>query len=131
VLEIGTGSGYQAAVLAEIVKRVHTIEIVEPLARQAESRLRRLGYRNIDVRAGDGYRGWPEHAPFDAIIVTAAGPVIPPALLDQLRPGGRLVMPVGDPRRTQWLTVVHKDANGKITTRPVLEVVFVPLTGGD
>lgn len=131
VLEIGTGSGYQAAVLAEIVKRVHTIEIVEPLARQAESRLRALGYRNIDVRAGDGYRGWPEHAPFDAIVVTAAGPIIPPALLDQLRPGGRLVMPVGDPRRTQWLTVVHKDADGKITKRPVLEVVFVPLTGGD
>ncbi len=131
VLEIGTGSGYQAAVLAEIVKRVHTIEIVEPLARQAESRLRGLGYRNIDVLAGDGYRGWPEHAPFDAIVVTAAGPIIPPALLDQLRPGGRLVMPLGDPRRTQWLTVVDKDADGKITKRPVLEVVFVPLTGGD
>ncbi len=131
VLEIGTGSGYQAAVLAEIVKRVHTIEIVEPLARQAEQRLRALGYRNIEVLAGDGYRGWPEHAPFDAIVVTAAGPIIPPALLDQLRPGGRLVMPIGDPRRTQWLTVVDKDADGKITTRSVLEVVFVPLTGGD
>ena len=131
VLEIGTGSGYQAAVLAEIVKRVYTIEIVEPLARQAESRLRGLGYRNIEVRAGDGYRGWPEHAPFDAIIVTAAGPIIPPALLDQLRPGGRLVMPVGDPRRTQWLTVVDKDADGKITERSVLAVAFVPLTGGD
>ncbi len=131
VLEIGTGSGYQAAVLAEIVKRVHTIEIVEPLARQAEERLRGLGYRNIDVRAGDGYRGWPEHAPFDAIVVTAAGPIIPPALLDQLRPGGCLVMPIGDPRRTQWLTVVDKDADGKIDKRSVLAVAFVPLTGGD
>ena len=131
VLEIGTGSGYQAAVLAEIVKRVHTIEIVEPLARQAESRLRGLGYRNIDVLAGDGYRGWPEHAPFDAIIVTAAGPIIPPALLDQLRPGGRLVMPVGETHRTQWLTVVDKDADGKLDKRSVLAVAFVPLTGGD
>lgn len=131
VLEIGTGSGYQTAVLAELGARVFSIECVDKLARPAAERLESMGCDTVEVRTGDGFEGWPDRAPFDAIIVTAAGPVIPPALLDQLRPGGRLVMPVGDPRRTQWLTVVHKDANGKITTRPVLEVVFVPLTGGD
>jgi protein-L-isoaspartate(D-aspartate) O-methyltransferase len=128
VLEVGTGCGYQAAVLAEIAREVHTIEIVEPLAQEAAARLAALGYRNISGRAGDGYHGWPEHAPFDAIIVTAAAPAVPPALIAQLKPGGRLVIPVGAPGEAQQLLVIEKNAAGATATRRVLGVRFVPLT---
>ena len=129
VLEVGTGSGYQAAVLAELVARVHTIEIVEPLATSAALRLRQLGYRNVEVKLGDGYHGWPEHAPYDGIIVTAAADAIPPPLIQQLKPGGRMVIPVGAPFFTQDLILLEKDAKGKVSTRSVLPVAFVPLTG--
>jgi protein-L-isoaspartate(D-aspartate) O-methyltransferase len=129
VLEIGTGSGYQAAVLAELVARVYTIEIVEPLGREAAHRLAALGYRNVQARIGDGYRGWPEHAPFDAIVVTAAAPFVPEPLLAQLRPGGRMVIPVGAPGRGQDLLLITKGADGTVARRPVLAVRFVPLTG--
>jgi protein-L-isoaspartate(D-aspartate) O-methyltransferase len=127
VLEIGTGSGYQAAVLAEIVDSVWTIEIVQPLAKSAEERLWRLGYGKVQVRWADGYYGWPEHAPFDAIIVTAAAEHIPPPLIQQLRDGGRMVIPIGHPFFVQNLVVVEKRA-GKITTRSIAPVRFVPLT---
>jgi len=127
VLEIGTGSGYQAAVLAEIVDSVWTIEIVEPLAKSAEERLKKLGYTNVIVRCGDGYAGWKEHAPFDAIIVTAAAEQIPPPLTEQLREGGRMVIPVGPAFSVQSLFLVTKQG-GKITTRNVAAVRFVPLT---
>ena len=130
VLEVGTGSGYQAAVLAEIVARVYTIEIIPELGRAARERLKRLGYRNVEVRVGDGYYGWPEAAPFDAILVTAAASHVPPPLVRQLRPGGRMVIPVGSPFLTQHLTVVEKDEAGRVTTRQILPVRFVPLTGG-
>ncbi len=130
VLEIGTGSGYQAAILAELASHVYTIEIVPELGRQAAERLRRLGYDQVDVKVGDGYYGWPEHAPFDAIIVTAAPTQIPPPLVQQLKPGGRLVIPVGGRFLTQYLVLVEKDAEGKIRTRELLPVQFVPLTGG-
>jgi protein-L-isoaspartate(D-aspartate) O-methyltransferase len=126
VLEVGTGSGYQAAVLSVLVREVYTIEIVEPLASQARERLRRLGHANVFVRAGDGYRGWPEKAPFDAILVTAAPPEIPAPLLEQLAPGGRLVAPVG--REHQELVVVVKGASG-LVRRTVIPVIFVPMTG--
>jgi len=126
VLEIGTGSGYQAAVLAEIAKEVYTIEIVPALARRAKGDLARLGYARVVVREGDGYRGWPEHAPFDAIIVTAAPPKIPQPLLDQLKPGGRLVVPVGT--STQELTRITKAADG-FRQEQLLPVRFVPMTG--
>jgi protein-L-isoaspartate(D-aspartate) O-methyltransferase len=126
VLEVGTGSGYQAAVLAEIAARVYTIEIVEPLATEARERLAALGYRNVEVRSGDGYRGWPEAAPFDAIIVTAAAPRIPEPLTDQLADGGRLVIPVGD--EFQELVVVTRRGTG-LEERRVLPVRFVPMTG--
>lgn len=129
VLEIGTGSGYQAAVLAETGAAVHSIEIVEPLARQAAQRLR--VYRNVTTRVGDGYYGWREQAPFDAIVVTAAASSIPPPLVAQLRPGGRMVIPVGASFNTQTLMLVEKDAQGRVRTRAVLPVRFVPLTGGD
>ncbi|HEY0504726.1 MAG TPA: protein-L-isoaspartate(D-aspartate) O-methyltransferase [Lysobacter sp.] len=128
ILEVGTGSGYQAAVLAEFKPRVYTIEIVEPLAKQAAPRLRR--YRNVATRIGDGYYGWKEHAPFDAIVVTAAASSIPPPLLAQLRPGGRMVIPVGSSFFTQTLMLVEKDADGRARTRQILPVRFVPLTGG-
>ncbi|HET7710388.1 MAG TPA: protein-L-isoaspartate(D-aspartate) O-methyltransferase [Thermoanaerobaculia bacterium] len=128
VLEIGTGSGYQAAVLAKLVKQVHTIEIVEPLARQAAARLRNHGYANVSVHHADGYFGWKPAAPFDAIIVTAAASHIPPALVQQLKPGGRMVIPVGGPFATQYLMFVEKSAAGRVRTRQVLPVVFVPLT---
>ena len=129
VLEVGTGSGYQAAVLAELVERVYTIEIVEPLARRAARDLRELGYENIEVRAGDGYLGWPEQAPFDGIIVTAAAPEIPPPLIEQLKPGGRLVMPVGPVGAIQSLILVEKRPDGRLRERRIIPVRFVPLTG--
>ncbi|NTV96393.1 MAG: protein-L-isoaspartate(D-aspartate) O-methyltransferase [Thiobacillus sp.] len=130
VLEVGTGSGYQAAVLAGLVRRVYSLEIVAELAVQARERLRRLGYGNVEVAVGDGHRGWPEHAPYDAIVVTAATPRIPPALIEQLKPGGRLVVPVGPPRFDQELRLLSKDVAGQIEDKGVLPVVFVPLTGG-
>jgi protein-L-isoaspartate(D-aspartate) O-methyltransferase len=126
VLEIGTGSGYQAAVLAELVQDVYSIEIVEPLGREAAERLKRLGYSNIQVRIGDGYRGWPEAAPFDAIIVTAAPDHVPPALVGQLRQGGRLVLPVG--RFFQELVRVRRTASGT-KQETLLPVRFVPMVG--
>jgi protein-L-isoaspartate(D-aspartate) O-methyltransferase len=130
VLEIGTGSGYQAAVLAQAGCRVWTIEIFEALAQEARARLARLGYSNVEVRHGDGYAGWPEEAPFDAILVTAAADSIPPALLDQLAPGGRLVMPVGDQASEQQLVLVQKDATGRLASRQLFPVRFVPLLRG-
>jgi protein-L-isoaspartate(D-aspartate) O-methyltransferase len=126
VLEIGTGSGYQAAVLAEIAKSVYTIEILDPLADEARDRLARMGYKNVKVRAGDGYLGWPEAAPFDAIIVTAAAPHIPEPLKEQLKEGGRLVIPVGD--EYQELIVVTRGGSG-FEEKRVLPVRFVPMTG--
>ena len=126
VLEVGTGSGYQAAVLAEIVDSVWTIEILEPLASSAGERLRRLGYANVNVRCGDGYAGWTEHAPFDAIIVTAAPEEVPPRLIEQLNEGGRMVIPVGPALAVQSLILVEKHG-GKITTRHVEAVRFVPM----
>ncbi|HSM93646.1 MAG TPA: protein-L-isoaspartate(D-aspartate) O-methyltransferase [Anaeromyxobacteraceae bacterium] len=128
VLEVGTGSGYQAAILAVLAKEVYTIEIVEPLAREAGERLRALGYANVTVRAGDGYRGWPEHAPFDAILVTAAPREIPQPLLDQLAVGGRLVAPVGDEGGDQELVVVERTPAG-LRRWSVAPVRFVPMTG--
>ncbi len=131
VLEVGTGSGYQAAVLSEVVDRgqVFTIEIVSELARTASKRLARLGYQNVVVHTGDGYLGLPDDAPFDGIMVTAAADKIPAPLLAQLKPGGHLVMPVGGQGETQWLTLVSKDQEGEIDRRVVLPVRFVPLTG--
>jgi len=128
VLEIGTGSGYQAAVLAELGAKVHTIEIVEPLAREARRSLDRTGYRGVLTRIGDGYRGWPEYAPFDSIMVTAAPREVPQPLIDQLKPGGRLVVPVGTQAGGQSLLVIEKRPDGTITRHPVLAVRFVPLT---
>ncbi len=130
VLEIGTGSGYQAAVLAEIVKSVYSIEIIEPLGKEAAERLKSLGYSNVEVRLGDGYYGWPETAPFDAIIVTAAASHVPPPLLKQLKPGGRMVIPLGAHFMTQYLMVVEKQTDGSVTSRQIVPVSFVPLTGG-
>jgi protein-L-isoaspartate(D-aspartate) O-methyltransferase len=129
ILEVGTGSGYQAAVLGELVRHVYSIEIVEPLAKSATRVLEELGYDNVTVRAGDGYAGWPEHAPFDGIIVTAAAPELPPPLLAQLKPGGRLVIPVGEDGGYQELLTVEVDENGEISRQSVLPVRFVPLTG--
>jgi protein-L-isoaspartate(D-aspartate) O-methyltransferase len=128
VLEIGTGSGYQAAVLAEIVDEVFTIEIVETLGRRAAATLERLGYGNVHTRIGDGYAGWPERAPFDAIVVTAAPDAVPQPLIEQLAVGGRLVVPVGPPDRTQSLQVLEKRPDGTIETTQVLPVLFVPFT---
>lgn len=129
-LEIGTGSGYQAALLAELGVKVSTIEIVEPLAREAAERLRRLGYGGIATRIGDGYHGWPEQGPFDAIMVTAAASHVPPPLLRQLKSGGRMVIPVGPPFQTQQLMLVEKRTDGTLLTRQLMPVIFVPLTGG-
>ncbi|HVE51081.1 MAG TPA: protein-L-isoaspartate(D-aspartate) O-methyltransferase [Casimicrobiaceae bacterium] len=129
VLEIGTGSGYQAAVLAEIVASVATIEIVEPLGREAAARLAGLGYRNVEVRIGDGYRGWPEKAPFDRILVTAAAPEVPEPLFEQLALGGRMVIPVGSGPFGQQLLLIEKEADGGRRRTLVLPVRFVPLTG--
>lgn len=128
VLEVGTGSGYQSAVLAEVVQQVYSIEIIGALARAADERLRELGYGNVTVRHGDGYQGWPEHAPFDGIIVTAAAPHIPPPLVEQLKPGGRLVIPVGEPGGIQQLMLVEKRGDASVSSRSILMVSFVPLT---
>ena len=128
VLEIGTGSGYQAAILGELAREVYTIEIVEPLARRAEATLRRLGYQNVHVRAGDGYRGWPDKAPFDVILLTAAPPAVPKPLLDQLALEGRLIAPVDVPSGEQELVLITRTAKG-LERRSVLPVRFVPMTG--
>ena len=125
VLDVGTGSGYQAAVLAEIVRQVYSLDIVESLVRSAATNLAALGYANVEIKTGDGYAGWPEKAPFDAIVVAATAPRIPPALVDQLKPGGRMVIPVGDWR--QDLKLVTKRADGGYDERDVLPVRFVPL----
>ncbi len=130
VLEIGTGSGYQAAVLAPLVRHVFTIEIVPELARAATDRLAGLGYRNLTVRHGDGYQGWPEKAPFDRIILTAAPPHIPRALTDQLKNGGKLVAPVGASPFDQELVVIEKTADGKLKRRSIFGVRFVPMVPG-
>lgn len=129
VLEIGTGSAYQAAVLAELADEVYSIEIIESLAESAKQRLQRLGYDRIHTRSGDGYYGWEEYAPFDAIMVTAAASHIPPVLIKQLKPGGRMLIPVGDRFNVQQLVLVLKDSHQRITTRQILPVSFVPLTG--
>lgn len=131
VLEIGTGSGYQAAILAELVDEVYSIEIIESLGKQAKSVLESLGYDNIQLRIGDGYQGWPEQAPFDAIIVTAAPEQVPPALLEQLAVGGRMVIPVGPQQAHQELMLLTRGSDGKIEQRNVLAVGFVPMTGGE
>ena len=129
VLEIGTGSGYQAAVLSELTPQVFTIEIITPLAEQARERLQKLGYHTVRVRAADGYFGWPEEAPFDGIIVTCAAGHIPPPLIAQLRQGGRMVIPVGGFYEVQRLMVVTKDEDGMVRTQELLPVRFVPMTG--
>lgn len=129
-LEVGTGSGYQAAVLAELGAVVSSIEIVEPLAREAAERLRRLGYASIATKASDGYDGWPERGPYDAIVVTAAASHVPPPLTRQLKSGGRMVIPVGALFQTQQLMLVEKRADGTLSTRQMMPVRFVPLTGG-
>jgi protein-L-isoaspartate(D-aspartate) O-methyltransferase len=129
ILEIGSGSGYQAAVLSQLVQQVYSVEIIEDLATTARKRLNKLGYNNVEIRNDDGYFGWSEHAPYDGIIVTAAAPHIPQPLIDQLRTGARLVIPVGFPYSYQELMVVEKRANGEIETQMVLGVSFVPLTG--
>ncbi|WP_353506221.1 protein-L-isoaspartate(D-aspartate) O-methyltransferase [Variovorax brevis] len=129
VLEVGTGSGYQAAVMARLARAVYSIEIVEPLGLQATQRLRNLGYGNVQVRLGDGYHGWEEHAPYDAILVTAAASHIPPPLIRQLKPGGRMVIPVGAAFMVQQLMLIEKNTDGTVSTRQILPVTFVPLTG--
>jgi protein-L-isoaspartate(D-aspartate) O-methyltransferase len=129
VLEVGTGCGYQAAILAELAARVYTVEVVAPLAEDAQKRLESLGYTNIEFRTADGGLGWPEEAPFDRIIVTAAAPTRPDALIGQLAPGGRMAVPVGRTGFTQTLTLFEKDADGRLTETPKLPVAFVPLVG--
>ncbi len=128
VLEIGTGSGYQAAILAKLVKHVYSIEIIEALADEATARLGRLGYNNVTTKLGDGYYGWEEYAPFDAIVVTAAGSHVPPSLIQQLRPGGRMIIPVGGRFMTQQLLLLEKTDDDEIITRQIAAVRFVPLT---
>jgi protein-L-isoaspartate(D-aspartate) O-methyltransferase len=127
VLEVGTGSGYQAAILSKLVKQVYTMEIIEGLGREASKRLKTMGYNNVEVRIGDGYKGWPEHAPFDAIIVTAAAEHIPQPLVDQLKPGAQLVIPVGGVYEVQDLMLVTKDASSKVVKESIIPVRFVPL----
>lgn len=129
VLEIGTGSGYQAAVLSHIVKDVYSMEIIEPLGLKAKELFEKLGYENIRTSIADGYYGWEEHAPYDAIIVTAAAGHIPPPLLDQLKPGGRMIVPVGGLMFTQQLILITKDKEGSFSIRQIMPVAFVPLTG--
>ena len=130
VLEIGTGLGYQAAVLAELAGRVYSVEIIDDLAQRAVRRLKRQGYTNIEVHVGNGYFGWPEHAPFDKVIVTAAPDLIPPPLINQLKAGGRMVIPVGLPD-AQQLVVAEKDLNGRVTTKEIMRVLFSLLEGSD
>ncbi len=130
VLEIGTGSGYQAAVLAEIVGQVYSVELIEDLGRSAAKRHAAAGYANVEVRIGDGYAGWPEKAPFDGIVVTAAAPQVPPALVEQLKTGGRMVIPVGASHTVQELLVLTKRADGGVDRKRVLPVRFVPLVPG-
>lgn len=129
VLEVGTGCGYQTAVLATLVADVYSVEIVAPLAELASARLKQLGFDNVHTRVGDGYFGWPEYAPYDGIIVTAAAPQVPEALVEQLKPGARLVIPVGTPYSSQDLLLIEKDAQGELQRRSILPVAFVPLTG--
>ncbi len=128
ILEVGTGSGYQAAILGQLVKQVYSLEIVEALAEQARARLAHLGYTNVEVRHADGYEGWPEHAPFDGIIVTAAAPLVPPPLVHQLKKGGRMVIPVDAGMEGQSLMLLEKHVSGEVTSRDMLPVAFVPLT---
>ena len=130
VLDVGTGSGYQAALLAELVAQVYSIELVESLGRTAAARLAEMGYRNVEVRIGDGYAGWPERAPFDGIVVTAAAPQVPPALVAQLKTGGRMVIPVGGSDDIQYLKLLVKRADGGYDEKRVLAVRFVPLVPG-
>jgi protein-L-isoaspartate(D-aspartate) O-methyltransferase len=129
VLEVGTGSGYQAAILAELVDHVYSIEIIEALATRARQDLVRLGYKNITTKLGDGYYGWAEHGPFDSIVVTAAAGHVPPPLIEQLKPGGRMVIPVGGRFMTQTLLLIEKTESGEVITRQFGAVRFVPLTG--
>ncbi len=129
VLEVGTGSGYQTAILAEIVKHVYTVEIVRDFEMKVKARLTNLGYTNVSMRVGDGYQGWKEYAPYDAIIVTAAPDHIPPALIEQMKPGARMVLPVGPRSQVQSLTLVTKDGDGSIEQQTVMRACFVPLTG--
>ena len=131
VLEVGTGSGYQTAVLAELAREVFSVERVVDLAETAEKCLAELGYDNVRVSCADGWSGWPEHAPYDAIIVTAAAAEVPDALVDQMRPGGCLVIPIGAPEVTQFLTLVKKNADGTVTKLEGLPVAFVPLVRAD
>ena len=128
VLEVGTGSGYQAAILSRVIRQVYSVEIIPELAQQASERLARLGYDNLECRFCDGYEGWPEQAPFDGILVTAAAPSIPPPLIEQLRSGARMVIPVGPPFGHQKLMVVEKRKDGSVRTSEILGVAFVPLT---
>jgi protein-L-isoaspartate(D-aspartate) O-methyltransferase len=130
VLEIGTGLGYQAAVLAELAGKVYTVEIIDELAQRAIRRLKQQGHTNVEVRIGNGYAGWPEHAPFDKVMVTAAPDLIPPPLINQLKVGGRMVIPVGLPV-AQQLVLVEKDLNGKVTTKEIMPVLFSVLEGSD
>ncbi len=131
MLEVGAGSGYQAAVLGRLVKKLYTLEIVPTLAKNAASLLEKLGYTNVEVSQGDATKGWPEHAPYDGIIVTAAAEQIPPALIEQLKPDGRLVIPVGAPHRPQELLLVQKDAQGHLRRKNILPVAFVPFTSDE
>jgi protein-L-isoaspartate(D-aspartate) O-methyltransferase len=130
VLEIGTGLGYQAAIVAALAQKVYSIEVIEELSEQAKQRLRRFGYVNIELRVGNGYYGWAEHAPFDKVIVTAAPDLIPPALIDQLKPGGKMVIPAGL-AEAQQLILVEKDSNGKVMVKEILPVRFSQLEGPD
>ena len=130
VLEVGTGSGYQAAVLAEVVQRVYSIEILQALGVAASKALSELQYKNIEIKIGDGYKGWPEKGPFDAIVVTAAAPRVPDALVEQLKPGGKMVIPVGAPGETQELLLITRDIDGKSGQKRILPVRFVPLLPG-
>ena len=131
VLEIGTGSGYQAAVLADLARQVYGVEIVPELVENARRALAQEGYRNVEVRCGDGNEGWPEHAPYDAIIVTAAAETVPPALLTQLKPGGRMIIPLGEVYAHQALVLFEKDEAGKIERHDIMDVAFVPLIAGN